>query len=658
MVKNFFIIFICFASSTQLLAQDVIQCAQSKIKAYQNIQNKTTASSSDNLYMERYDVHWYFLDLNIERNSTDVTGNVTMGVTFLQNTDTFCFELNNSLDIDSIVFNNNNLAFQHNTSNICYAFGTSFLANSNANIQIFYHGDASVVGGSAIGDGFSTATSPTWGNEVTWSLSQPYSAYEWFPCKQFLQDKADSAWVFVSTSSENKVGSNGILEGIDVLQNNRVRYRWKTHYPIDYYLISIAVAKYVDYTIYAHPAAMAGDSIPIVNYVYDNPLTLSTFKSVIDTTALLLEYFSDVFGLYAFSDEKYGHSMAPFSGGMEHQTMTSQGTFNFALIAHELGHQWFGDKVTCSTWKDIFVNEGFATYLAYLAYEHFRPASQATQRMYDAHQHVKKEMGGSIYFTDTANVGRVFDSRLSYNKGCVILHTLRFVLGSHDFFDGCKNYLITHNFETAGIADFKSAMSNTSGKNLDTFFNQWIYGEGFPVWDAKYFSDGNHIFLHIKHQSTTSTIPTFYTPLEIKCLSLAGDTTIKVMINSNDEYYKIPINRLSYNIDIDPNNWVLDSIANLSLDPNLIFLANENFTIQKQIQIYPSPSNGDLNFSFENMQIKIICIYDISGNEIKKESIIGTNKIHWNLNELSSGIYFIKIEDGFGEQQYFKWVKN
>ena len=162
--------------------------------------------------MNRYDVHFYYVDLNVERNTTVISGSTTIGTTVMSaSLDTFCFELNPSLVIDSIEYNNQNLAYTR-VGAITYALLPSpQTQNTTLSVKIYYKGDASITGAGAIGDGFSTGTSASWGNAATWSLSEPFSAYEWFPCKQFLQDKADSAWVFVTTDKTNKVGSNGLL---------------------------------------------------------------------------------------------------------------------------------------------------------------------------------------------------------------------------------------------------------------------------------------------------------------------------------------------------------------------------------------------------------------------------------------------------------------
>lgn len=131
-------------------------CSETKTRAYQRILKKTRAGAADNVLMAQYDVNWYFLDLNIERNTTVLSGNVTIGATTLLPTDTFCFELNSTMTIDSVVYQNVSIPFTHtNSSHICYAKPTTTIpANIYAEMKIYYHGDASVVGGSAIGDGF------------------------------------------------------------------------------------------------------------------------------------------------------------------------------------------------------------------------------------------------------------------------------------------------------------------------------------------------------------------------------------------------------------------------------------------------------------------------------------------------------------------------
>ena len=175
---------------------------------------------------------------------------------------------------------------------------------------------------------------------VVWSLSEPFSAYEWFPCKQSLRDKADSSFVAVTVPDTCKAGSNGVLINTVPLGNGFTRYEWKNKHAIDYYLISVAVAKYIEYSFYANPVG-APNPILIQNFIYDNPQTFIYFEDEINETGDFIELFYDLYGPYPFEDQKYGHCMAPIGGGMEHQTMTTQGSFSKGLTAHELAHQWW-----------------------------------------------------------------------------------------------------------------------------------------------------------------------------------------------------------------------------------------------------------------------------------------------------------------------------
>jgi len=173
--------------------------------------------------------------------------------------------------------------------------------------------------------------------------------------------------MFLTCDDDCMAGSNGVLTNIVELPNNKKRFEWKSNYPINYYLLSYAVAEYQDYSIYAHPEG--SEPILIQNFVYDNSYYLSGNKEDIDHTIDLIEVFSDKFGFYPFVNEKYGHCLTTLGGGMEHKTITTLVSFGFGLVAHELGHMWFGDYVTCATWKDIWINEGFVSYTEYVAAE-------------------------------------------------------------------------------------------------------------------------------------------------------------------------------------------------------------------------------------------------------------------------------------------------
>ncbi|MFH0865187.1 MAG: hypothetical protein V1904_03275, partial [Bacteroidota bacterium] len=320
------LIFVCFASfSFSQFSENSI----SENKCNRSFTLKTpNRSAKSTVLMNKYDVKFYWLNINLERTSTYISGNVTINAK-VQNAalDTFEVELVTQLTIDSAKINGVICPVTHTTNFADIKLASALPVGSDVSAQIFYHGTPPSGG---FFSGISHGTSPSWGNEVVWTLSEPFNANQWWPCKQELTDKADSSWVFVTTANTNKVGSNGLLENIVAVPGNKYRYEWKSRNPIDYYLISVAVAKYVDYTIYCHPAGV--DSLMIQNYIYDNPSTLPYFKDIIDSTAEMIELYSQLYGPYPFGNEKYGHSMAPLGGGMEHQTMTTLGSFSFMLV--------------------------------------------------------------------------------------------------------------------------------------------------------------------------------------------------------------------------------------------------------------------------------------------------------------------------------------
>ena len=629
--------------SSQLFSQSNY-CALGKQKRNSH---KAAVSASVQELENKYDVTFYHLDIDVEITGKYIEGNVRTLAKVVSNTlDTFAFELHNNHTIDSMFINGVHVNYTRSGAAVYALLPQTLTQNQIIDSKVYYHGTAPTSGSAAIDDGFNNKNSPSWGNTVTWSLSESYVAYEWWPCKQQLRDKADSSYCFITTDSLNKAGSNGILSAVVNLGNGKKRYEWKSHHAIDYYLISVAVAHYIDYSFYAHPAG--GDSVLIQNYIYDNPNTLPNFQSVINETAGLIEFFSDKFGLYFFNDEKYGHCMAPLSGGMEHQTMTTLGFFEFTLVAHELAHQWFGDNVTCKTWSDIFVNEGFAAYSEYLALENFYP-TQTAQHMSSVHSSVMSQTGGSIWFTDTSSTNRIFDSRLSYDKGSALLHMLRYEINNDSiFFLGLKTYQLLYSKSVATALDFKSVMETVSGLDLTTFYNQWFYGQGYPIFTITYNQTGS--FLTIKNKETvslSSVTPFFRTHLDYRIQTTTGDTIIRVEHLQATEYIGLEVNGSVTGITLDPYNWVLNKVSSVGKDTSLSLIEN---TIENNL-IYPNPAQDKL--MIRNVKLQHICIYDTRGAMVISEK--STTTI--NISELPKGLYLAEMTDIFGKKRYEKFLK-
>lgn len=625
----FFITLFTLLISTQ--AQDGHLCAASKIHHHQQLRSNTLSVQQIGV-TEKYDVTFYMLDVNVERTSTDINGMTKMiAKSKVANLDTVLFELHPNLTIDSIQLNG--ITTSYTRVNTAVILQTAIPLNTSFTVDVYYGGTPPP---SSDWAGMSNGTSQSWGNQVTWSLSEPFTAYHWFPCKQSLTDKADSVYVSVTTDTSNLAGSNGLLKNVVDLGNGKHRFEWQSKYPIDYYLISIAVGKYIDYSIYANPVG-ATQPILVQNYIYDNPNTLPYFQQEINNTATFIEYFSDLYGMYPFKNEKYGHCMVPIGGGMEHQTMTSQGLFTDDLTVHEMGHQWFGDFVTCGSWADIWLNEGFASYTEHLMNEHFYPGNEVSN-MQTRHDNIMAQPGGSVYVLDSLNDTRIFDSRLTYDKGAAIIHTMRFLMNDDTtFFNVLKTYITTYSNGAPLTPQFKTIAENVSGLNLTNFFNEWYYGEGFPTYSLEWNAVQNQVFLHLTQSTSTGVTTLFTNDLEIKLSDGIGhDTIVRLQVNSNSQYYSFPYSQFFNTVSIDPNNWIINADGTILQNQNLLDI--KQISVQ-QLLLYPTNATNLITIENPNDKLGAL-IYSLEGKMVKRLSLnTGRNSI--SISDLPSGEYII-----------------
>lgn len=590
---------------------------------------------------EQYDVNYYKLDLNMTNTNTTLSGYAEMKATALVPLDTILYELFSTLNISSVTLDGVNVPFVRTNSAV--KIGVNFTAGTVFTVRTNYSGTPPTAQTNPLGgSGMSNASSPSWGNEVVWSLSEPFCAYEWWPCKQSLTDKADSCDVNITVPNTCKAGSNGLLTQVVDLGNGTSRYEWKHRYPIDYYLISVAVAEYVEYNVYANPVG-APAPILIQNFIYNNPQTLPNFQADIDETADFIELYYNLFGPYPFENEKYGHCMAPFSGGMEHQTMTTQGFFNPTLTAHELGHQWWGDYVTCASWCDIWVNEGFASYCEQLMLQHLYPG-QEIQNMQDLHTNVMSQAGGSVWVLDSLNESRIFSGRLTYDKGASIIHTMRYILNNDSlFYNTLQNFLASKAYSTAYGIDIRDAFAQASGINYTPFFDQWYFGEGFPTYAVEWKQMGNNALVEISHTSSMPNVtPTFTNPIDLK-FSRPGnaDTTIRFDITANSNIFQINnIGTINNSINIDPNNWVVNQNGSITMNNSLGLEESETVVY---LSLYPNPVNEFLTLSYigENGQFEI---YDMQGRMKVQGDLSNPGII--NTKELTKGNYLLVLKTG------------
>jgi aminopeptidase N len=283
-----------------------------------------------------------------------------------------------------------------------------------------------------------------------------------------------------------RVAGNGLLvDSINMIDSTK--YHWKHRYPIPAYLVAFAIANYKSYSDIVYPP----DDTPIevLNYVY--PCDSATVAQQTPNMTPMFLYFIEKFGAYPYKKEKYGHAQCGFGGGMEHSTMSFMGGFSRLLLAHELAHQWFGDKITCGSWQDIWLNEGFATYLEGLTCEKGWGDQSWINWKTSKINNVTSNNSGSTYVTDTVNVGNIFNGRLVYNKGALILHMLRWKLGDSLFFKSIRNYIndpaLSYGF--ARTNNLKTVLNATTGIDMTEFFNDWLYSQGWPNYNITWSKD-------------------------------------------------------------------------------------------------------------------------------------------------------------------------
>ncbi|ALJ00368.1 M1 family aminopeptidase [Rufibacter tibetensis] len=627
--------FLVFALKTQAqrLTKEIHSCAAARISTTPALLADGITSIPHRELMRQYDLHWYKLDLNLERNSLNISGNVTLFASALVNTvSQFAFELHPNFTIQQVLLDGIPCTIRRNNSEVIAELPTAKRAQDKLLVQVFYEGRAPSGGSAAIGNGFNTATAQPWGQQVTWSLSEPFAASEWFPVKQLLSDKADSVTVWVTTDVSNKVGSNGLLQRITPMPNQKHRYEWKSNYPIAYYLISVAVGQYEEYSF---DVAMPGAPKPVLvqNYLY--PGALATFKTEIDRTGPFLQLFSELFGVYPFHQEKYGHSMAPIGGGMEHQTMTTQSTFEFTLTAHELAHQWWGDEVTNADWSHIWLNEGFASYSELLALERLW-VGERLNWLNKANQNALVPMKGSVFVKDSTNVSRIFNSALSYDKGALVLHMLRRALQNDAlFFRILRTYREEYKYKVATTRDFQRVVEQVSGKPFQYFFDQWVYGEGYPIFDVAWAQEGSQVYIRSIQSSSSSNTPLFTTDVEYKISTSLKDTVVRVQHTKQIEDYAFKISGTITGIEVDPDQWLLNSVSGIRQDASIIPPAQSEVLV-----LYPNPTSGQVSLKGRKGLPTQISIYDMIGRHIRTFTPSGSS---FSIADLSSGAYLLKL---------------
>lgn len=592
-------------------------------------------------------VKYYRLNIRIADQKNYVRGDITtISIVLEQTLNEVSYDLLNALTVDSAFVDNAKVSSTATTNTISLSLPRTYHAGDTLTTQVYYHGSPP-----RTGLGSYTDSTRTDGSRWIFTLSEPYGARDWWPCIDHPGDKADSVDIWITCSQNYLAVTNGRLA--QTLQNGdgTKTCKWKHRYPIATYLVSVTIGNFNSFSDwYKYTPA---DSMEVVNYVLPNIATTSpTYRANTALTPRMLQIFSALFGAYPFLKEKYGHAQFGWGGGMEHQTLTSLGSSSFieATIAHELVHQWFGDMITCRTWPDLWLNEGFAQYFECVYREKQYGMSSYWSRI-SSRLSSAKNATGTLYVQDSANVNNLFASSRVYNKGASVLHMLRHVLGDSIFFASIKSYASDPKlmYGTASTSDFRAACEITSGRDLGWFFNEWVFGERYPKYSYSYSiaPEAGEFRLTVRIQQTTGTTnPTYFTmPVDLKFQATGWDSTVTVLNNAADQTFQIHLSHKPDTVQFDPEVWILRDVTKLSS------VVGDGQVPQRfeLLQNYPNPFNPSttIRFNIQSRSLVRLCIYDILGRLAKEisngEMEAGQYQETWDA-DLPSGLYFYRLE--------------
>ncbi len=623
-------------SSVYSIAQH--PCAEAKLKKYEVAQKTTSNTELAARLMPLYDLSHYDIHIDANVHALGFSGDVTMRAHLTADVDTFCFQLSPILDLDSVFLDGTSINFTRIGEDVIIVPSSTYLSGQLVEIRSIYSGQ--YVNGGFFSGGINKGKYYDTDDTTLLSFSAIYTMKNWLPAKEMIYDKIDSVDIWVTTELDKKVGSNGILIQHDTVGNSS-RFHWKTRYPIDYYLISIAVGDYEIVESFVKPDNLIGDSIFIQNFIFADSAFQSNLLPNLELNDEMMKYYSEHFGLYPFDQEKYGNCFGRLGGGMEHQTMTSIGINTIRVLSHELFHQWFGNYVTCKTWQDVAFNEGFASYGEVLTQEHLFGHQAAVDYMEQVHDDVRARPAGSVFCPDTTDVNRVFNARLTYDKGSAVIGTLRYLIGDSLFFGGMKKFLQDHAYATASWDDLHVELEAYTGLNLDDFFDQWIYGEGYPVVSPRYKKLTSATMVQLSQTNSQPASSAFFKgPLDVLLVNTSGDSLLsRIDWQYQNQIFTIPLGGDIAAIEIDPYSRVLDLALSAVEDSTLSITQVAN---QDIIQIYPNPTNEKIMIESQKVIHSIFCS-DLLGRSIKTFTPERKGAIEISTNEWSEGVYIMQF---------------
>lgn len=492
--------------------------------------------------------------------------------------------------------------------------------------------------------------------------AEPEGARLWFPCWDKPSDKA-TLDLTARVPGDVLLGSNGRLAD-SLKTGDTIYYHWVSRDPLATYLMAMTSKRGYHLKIRNWKNHEDGSLTPI-RYYYNDGENSQLVQNIIDTVA---DYFQELFGTHPFEKNGFATLNDEFTwGGMENQTLTSlcSDCWDPYTAIHEFAHQWFGDMITCSTWADLWLNEGFASYMEAIVDEWYSGYGAYMDDIKDNARKYREHNPGWAVSPDSWAVqvpsnDTLFSYYITYMKGSCILHMLRYTIGDSLFFKTLHSYAMDTNFrfKSVQISDFVNKVNSVTGENCNWFFNEWLKQPNHPVYNNSYcITDyGNNSWqIDFTAKQIQTNAPFFTMPLELKIrFSDNSDTLFRVMNYLNNQIFNLHFNKQPVSLTFDP-----DSNIVLKEGYTLLDISKRNRDLVNRLEVSPNPmkDHAEISLTLAENGFTRLSVLDITGKEIRvlKNEYVTKGKYLLLLEKenLCRGIYFLRLKAG----TYSKTVK-
>jgi aminopeptidase N len=557
-----------------------------------------------------------------------------------------------TLVCDSVKRNGAPLAFQRPTGLLVVTLDAPLPEGESTAVDIWYHRRNATP--NLPNRGFYWYP-PSTRHVLAFSCAAPYDARFWFPCFDEPFDKAEQGCAInVTVPDTLAVCANGLLDSVrtDSAAHTRTWF-WTHRFPIATYLMVFAASKWVRYVQEYHPHQP--DSLVVWSYCppEDSQWVQSNLVNLPD----MIGFYSDTlrFGRYPF--ERYGHVYCtgfPW-GGMENQTLTmlAMGVVNDNTISHELSHMWWGDMVTCIDYRNIWLNEGFATYWEAQYTEHRLGHAQFLNKMNGNASSYFSEDAGRRFATYAPRIEDVYAYGTIYCKGAWLQHMLRYVVNDTvfrapgGFYRALRAWGDSFRYGGASSEDWQRFQERESGLDLDWFFDEWLYQAGYPqyrlAWSAESVGPDVRVITNLSQNNGSNAPPVFHMPVQLKFRKPGRDSLVVLDVNAGPQIDTFLLPFRPDSISFDPGKWILKKITAVNgVDEQFISQPDPGLEILGSALVRDAAQ-----FAVRSPQPAVLSFHDAAGRETSRYRLNpGTVHLTWDCSRLPAGVYLARLASG------------